>query len=168
MTLKEQVIEAIAETLWEDDVRAGECADAILSAVSAHNRAMVEESAFVEAVARATLFKSGGFTLHSGAFTSWLIDCAALTDADLSTLAFLTVSLFGAYGEVEGVPEGGLRFARELRKFTTVGPLLIADDVLTTGASMEAQRDGRKAKGVVIFARGPCPTWVTPLFSSTA
>ena len=125
-------------------------------------------AAIREAEERATLFKSGGFTLHSGAFTSWLIDCAALTDADLSTLAFLTVSLFGAYGEVEGVPEGGLRFARELRKFTTVGPLLIADDVLTTGASMEAQRDGRKAKGVVIFARGPCPTWVTPLFSSTA
>ena len=61
MTLKEQVIEAIAETLWEDDVRAGECADAILSAVSAHNRAMVEESAFVEAVARAIFEATGTY-----------------------------------------------------------------------------------------------------------
>ena len=60
-TLKEHVIEAIAETLWEDDVRAGECADAILSAVSAHNRAMVEESAFVEAVARAIFEATGTY-----------------------------------------------------------------------------------------------------------
>lgn len=40
------------------------------------------------------------------------------------------------------------------------------DDVLTTGAmtSMEEARHG-EAIGFVLFARGQCPSWVTPLFT---
>jgi len=68
------------------------------------------------------------------------------------------------FGAVEGVPSGGLRFAEALRQYQSAGPLLIADDVLTTGASMELHRAGRDALGVVIFARGPCPAWVAPKF----
>ena len=30
---------------------------------------------------------------------------------------------------------------------------------------MEAHRAGREMIGAVLFARGPCPSWVTPLFS---
>ena len=54
------------------------------------------------------LFQSGHFTLHSGAHTFWKVDCDALTDGDLDTLAM--------------------------------------------------------PRGVVIFARGPCPEWVTPIW----
>ena len=46
------------------------------------------------------------------------------------------------------------------------GDMLIVDDVLTTGASMEHERarcSGRTI-GVVLFARGPCPEWIHPVF----
>lgn len=73
----------------------------------------------------------------------------------------------GAVGAVEGVPRGGLRLAEACRELATSGPLLIADDVCTTGASMEEHRRGRSAVGLVIFTRGPTPDWVMPLFTYT-
>lgn len=51
---------------------------------------------------------------------------------------------------------------------------LIVDDVLTTGGSMEIARHnylvanpGSDVLGAVVFARGPCPDWITPLFRVT-
>lgn len=114
-----------------------------------------------------SLFQSGSIRLHSGETSSWKIDCDALTDQDLTTLAAMAITHFSTIGKVEGVPRGGLRFAKALSVYSgDSGPLVIVDDVLTTGASMEAQRAGREARGVVIFARGPCPAWVTPLFAT--
>ena len=45
---------------------------------------------------------------------------------------------------------------------------LIVEDVVTTGGSMERIRADRLAVGVCVFARGPCPWWVTPLFQMPA
>lgn len=44
---------------------------------------------------------------------------------------------------------------------------VIVDDVLTTGESMEEMRLHYSSRtiGVVLFARGKCPDWVTPIFS---
>jgi len=46
--------------------------------------------------------------------------------------------------------------------------LLIVDDVLTTGSSMEEVRKEMgtyyQSEGFVLFARGECPDWITPLF----
>lgn len=112
------------------------------------------------------LFRVGSFALHSGSTSSFKIDCDALTDEDLHALAAMFAER-RSWSAVEGVPTGGIRFARALATFAGYGPLLIADDVLTTGASMEEQRADRNCIGVVIFARGPCPTWVTPLFDLT-
>ena len=114
----------------------------------------------------AALFQSGAFALHSGELSNWRIDCDALTDADIETLALVVAEGVGDFGTVEGVPKGGLRLAKALEVYAQGGSLLIVDDVLTTGASMEEQRAGREAVGAVIFARGECPAWVTPLFSS--
>ena len=114
---------------------------------------------------RVDLLQTGVFDLHSGGQTTWKIDCDALTDDDLATAASLLSERTGRYGSVEGVPTGGLRLAEAFRKYQTEGPLLIVDDVLTTGASMEEQRAGRDATGAVIFARGRCPPWVTSLFT---
>ncbi len=71
------------------------------------------------------------------------------------------------FGDVEGVPRGGINFAHALRKYATTGPLLIAEDVVTTGGSMERFRNGRDATGVAIFSRGSHPDWVKPLFVMT-
>ena len=110
------------------------------------------------------LFQSGDFTLHSGGRSPFKIDCDALSSDDLCALAALVAKTI-QFGMVEGVPRGGLRFAWILQNYLTDGPLLIVDDVLTTGTSMEEYRNDREAIGVVLFARGPCPKWVTPVFS---
>lgn len=105
--------------------------------------------------------------LHSGGRSDWLIDCDALSDGSVSTLAWLIAGRF-VFREAIGVPRGGLRLAQELNRYATAaGGILIVDDVLTTGASMEGIRKdfGGDPQGVVIFARGACPDWVTPVFA---
>lgn len=151
---------------------------------------------------RPNLFRSGEFVLHSGQPSGWKIDADALTDADLATLAAIAAERLPPFGSVEGVPNGGLRFAEALqphavckwcghcwaahcghaydirsappthcsqgcgcKAFGAIDSLLIAEDVVTTGASIERHRAGRDALGVAIFARGACPDWVFPLFT---
>lgn len=109
----------------------------------------------------------GEFKSNSGRVLPWKIECDDLTQEDWACAARIVMDCVGWFGEVEGVPSGGLPFADALRPFVTAGPLLIVDDVLTTGASMEAQRDGRKANGFVLYARGPYPTWVRPIFETS-
>jgi orotate phosphoribosyltransferase len=116
---------------------------------------------------RTNLFRLGEFTFHSGSKSYFKIDCDALTDADIKTLSCIIAKEF-RYSKVIGIPKGGLRLAKACEEWKKeYGPLLIVDDVLTTGKSMEEE----KAKypylyiiGVVIFARGPCPAWVYPIF----
>lgn len=111
------------------------------------------------------LFNLGHFTLHSGSPSRFKIDADALTDEDLEALAYLASERVGPFGAVEGVPTGGERFAREMRRYVTGGPLLIVDDVLSTGASMEEHRGHRHALGLVIFARVPPEqSWIDALF----
>lgn len=114
------------------------------------------------------LFQTGNFRLHSGEEASFKIECDALSDLDWAALAKIIVTRIPPFGEVEGVPSGGLQLAAELEVYATEGPVLIVDDVLTTGASMEEQRAGRDAIGAVVFARNGCPDWVTPLFTMAA
>ncbi len=116
------------------------------------------------------LFQLGAFQLHSGEHADFKIDCDALTDRDWDALALMVTRRVPPFDDVEGVPRGGLNLAAAIARNTArrQGPVLIVDDVLTTGASMEAQRAGRDAIGAVIFARGPCPTWITPLFQMVA
>ena len=111
------------------------------------------------------LFKAGEFTLHSGSKSFWKIDCDALTDEDYLGLVRMALERLPSFGSVEGVPRGGLKLAAALRSHVTPGgPLLIVDDVVTTGNSLERHRNGRVAIGLVIFARGRVPHWVHPLF----
>ena len=113
---------------------------------------------------RSGLLQQGAFTLHSGERSQWKIQCDALTESDIQTVALMLVERLPPFGSVEGVPTGGLRLTAALSGYVTAGPLLIVDDVATTGDSLEKQRNGRPAIGAVIFARGVWPTWVTPLF----
>ena len=132
-----------------------------------------------------TLFTLGEFTSHSGLTLPFKIDCDALTDADLACLADVIANRH-AFSRAVGVPRGGLRLAVALQPYINprLTSIMIVDDVLTTGKSMEDTRNelyaengrrmaagekvsslmGRAIFGLVIFARGPCPAWVTPLF----
>ena len=118
------------------------------------------------------LFQIGNFALHGGEYSDWKIECDALTDEDWETLAYLIQDKVTFYGVI-GVPKGGIKLARALRKYGTLDnslPILIVDDVLTTGASMQAMKDhvadipAKYVLGYVVFARRKCPNWVSALF----
>lgn len=108
------------------------------------------------------LFQTGNFTLHSGGTSTFRIECDALSQEDWVTVAE-QVAAWTTFQSVEGVSRGGISFAVALQIYASpygCVPLLIVDDVFTTGGSMEQQRNGRDAVGVVLFARGKLPKWI--------
>ena len=121
---------------------------------------------------QAELFQTGDFTLASGQRSSWKIECDALTPADWEGLAAIAAETLHPFGEVVGVPRGGLLFAQALVKYTTEGPLLIVDDVWTTGESMKVyaarHHPNRYWLGCVVFARNVPDYWVRALFTMTS
>jgi orotate phosphoribosyltransferase len=114
----------------------------------------------------AHLFATGSFTLSSGGVSMFKIDCDALTDQDWETLAEMIRLDVGQFGEVVGIPRGGLKLAAALQKYTTAGPRLIVDDVLTTGRSIRDFMDRKDDLGYVVFARGALSPNVRALFRS--
>lgn len=113
------------------------------------------------------LFQSGEFVLAAGQQSRFKIECDSLIDDDLAALAEQLAERLPPFGAVEGVPRGGLRLAELMTSYVSDGPLLVVDDVWTTGMSMMSHRGDRAAIGAVIFARHAPPEWVTPLFVMT-
>ena len=130
-----------------------------------------------------TLFKVGNFESHSSGNLKWKVECDALTDADWDGIVQAAVGLgllHTGYSQITPIPTGGVPFAESIKRHLAVyrqsagtglgGPVLFVDDVLTTGRSMEQARlalkleDFRFARGIVAFARGPCPDWVKPVW----
>jgi hypothetical protein len=88
------------------------------------------------------------FKRASGSMSDWKIECEALTANDWEALAVMAVALLPPFGRVAGVPRGGVPFADALRRYTDPNSwsvVLIAEDVVTTGASMERVRNGSDA-----------------------
>ena len=120
-----------------------------------------------------SLFQFGTFDLASGQASDWKIECDNLTQTDWAVLAHLAAQRLAAFNAVVAVPTGGKPFAIALMEHRTeeATSLLICDDVLTTGGSMERKREqvrkltDRPVFGVCAFARGPCPNWVIPVWS---
>lgn len=117
------------------------------------------------------LFQTKNIKLHSGSRSDWKIECDALTDDDLETLAKL-ISKKVKFGQVIGIPKGGVRLEGALIKYVTKSPiLLLVDDVLTTGNSMNKykreieRKTGKTVMGMVIFARNRPPDWVRAIFT---
>ena len=118
------------------------------------------------------LFQSGQFKLNSGKVSNFKIECDALTQEDIDTFALL-ISQKYKFKEVVGVPTGGIRIEDALKKYCINDeslPLLIVDDVLTTGGSMERYKNANEDLGydniigVVLFARNECPQWIDCIF----
>ena len=114
------------------------------------------------------LFTYGRFKLHSGNTSSFLIDCDELSYLDLVGLAASAVKkLLPPFGSVCAIPEGGLKFGEQLLGYCTEGPVLIVDDVCTTGGSLierKKQLGKKDVIGIVIFNRGGLPDWCYSLF----
>lgn len=119
------------------------------------------------------LFKTGNFELHAQDKSDFFIDTDALSPGSVRAAAAWMLDFLPPFSEVVGIPRGGLPLAIAFQEHTSEeGCLLIADDVLTTGSSMKEFRNryaehagARGIHGAVLFARGRCPTWVTPLFA---
>ncbi len=112
------------------------------------------------------LFENKDFVSHAGVGLHFKIECDALSDGDIETLADIVQRRL-SFGSVHGVPRGGVRLANALQKFCVpCSQVLIVDDVFTTGMSMEEARKkiGQDSLGVVIFARNTCPEWIYPIF----
>ena len=101
-----------------------------------------------------SLFIREDFISHAGLPLTWKVECDALTDKDYEALAKI-VSEKLTFRDVKGIPRGGIAFEKALKPYCTNDdndPLLIADDVYTTGTSMrEVYEEG--AIGIVVFAR---------------
>lgn len=147
---------------WPDSFM---CNGVTAGAVRAARAALADE--------RSVLFNTGEFRLHAGQRSDFKIDCDALTDDDLAMLAQQVAKRFW-WSKVHPILSGGARFAAMLDAYSSpVGPhelpVLIVDDVYTTGQSMRAIRTWYPAAddviGVVIFARNePQEEWVHALF----
>ena len=60
------------------------------------------------------LFSLSPFTSSAGVTLPFKIECDALTDDDIETLAEMIRQMVGPFSSVEGVPRGGLRLAAAL------------------------------------------------------
>ncbi len=116
-----------------------------------------------------SLFQQQNIILHSGQLSDFKIECDDLTYRDIETLAYL-ISKRLKFFSVFGVPNGGLKIAKVLEPYRSTDshfPVLVVDDVLTTGNSMNQFVIDHHIKnpiGVVLFSRGKCPDWITPIF----
>lgn len=116
------------------------------------------------------LFRLGEFTSHSGIPLEWKIDCDALTREDWEALAVIALEILDGepFDQVLACGGAAAELSSALWKYRSPeGVLLVVDDVLTTGATMERHRlaSGRICRGIVVFARGPCPPWVRAIFT---
>lgn len=115
------------------------------------------------------MFNKVNFISHSGKALEWKIECDDLSYKDVETLCYVISQKFKFFS-VFGVPRGGLKFADCLKQYCSHNlndGVLVIDDVFTTGKSMNDFVDVnniKNPKGVVIFSRGNCPSWITPIF----
>ncbi len=122
------------------------------------------------------LFIKKRFKMHAGGMSDFKLECDALTEKDYDTLAFL-ISRKISFKKAYGVPSGGLIFAEKLNQYKDENSnnILIAEDVVTTGKSMEdfkqklikedASLTNANIFGITAFSRGPLPFWVRSVFN---
>jgi len=117
------------------------------------------------------LFQSVNFRSHSGLDLTWKIEMDALTAPEWYTLSQMILDLSSPFREAVGIPRGGVHLGQLLTQYGTgksTDPILIVDDVLTTGVSMEEYKKeyfvNKDAIGWVVFARGYPPSWCKALF----
>lgn len=99
------------------------------------------------------------FIRHSGASSSFKIECDNISWDDIEIFAWLISEHYKKknilYGKVIGVPRGGLRLAKAMQQYIASEStrIMIVDDVLSTGASMNEAKIKYNANiGAVMFS----------------
>jgi len=105
------------------------------------------------------LFQLFDFTLPNGDPSCYKIECDHLTDEDIECFARMVGHV--SFKSVEGIPRGGVAFAKALEKY--IDPEsevhLVVDDVMASGKSMTDalqaafDRGEEVVRGIVIFSR---------------
>lgn len=118
------------------------------------------------------LFKFGKFISTSGVELDFKIECDVLSNEDWDCISQLVLKMYPyRFSKVLGVPTGGQPLEDKLKSYETGledDPVLIVDDVWTTGNSMRdfvKDQGIIKWKGIVVFNRSMyLPTNVMSVF----
>jgi hypothetical protein len=119
------------------------------------------------------LFQTVNFKSHAGLDLTWKIEMDALTAPEWYTIKCMILDLSVPFRHAIGIPRGGVKLGQLLNQHGTgipTDPILIVDDVLTTGSSMEEfkQKEQNFVNsdfiGWVVFARNKPPEWCKALF----
>ena len=118
------------------------------------------------------LFDDEEFISHAGLKLGWKIEMDALYTDDWRCLAKMIMEYENRpFREAVGIPRGGVRLGQMLDKYSTGNPndpVLIVDDVYTTGTSFREfiaeQYPNEKVICWTIFARNPVTDNVNALF----
>jgi len=121
----------------------------------------------------AMLFEEGEFVSHAGLKLPWKIECDAIKPEEWSTLAKMIRDYEPQqWRKAVGIPRGGMALGEALNKYSTDNPndpVLIADDVYTTGTSFKEFIEKKYPKSATlqwcVFARQPTASKVKALFT---
>lgn len=121
----------------------------------------------------AKLFQIGDFISHAGIKLSWKIECDAISLEEWDCLAMMIHSYEPQpWRKAVGIPRGGVPLGNALDKYSTGNendPLLIADDVYTTGTSFKEFKQQHYSNDATLqwcaFARQPPTGKVKSLFT---
>lgn len=87
------------------------------------------------------LFQKIDFISHAGLAMTWKLECDAISDAEWKCLAKIISEIeTRPFSNVIGIPRGGIKLQNELLNYVSGNendPVLIVDDVWSTGASFE-------------------------------
>ena len=119
------------------------------------------------------LFQIGDFISHAGLKLPWKIECDALTKDEWRALALMIMDYQKRpFSRAVGIPRGGIPLAEALDEYSTRSiddPVLIADDVYTTGTSFKQFVFENYPNSEIIqwcvFARTPPQNGVKALFT---
>ena len=85
------------------------------------------------------LFQQSNFKSHAGLDLTWKIECDAISDAEWECFARMISEIeTRQFSKVVGIPRGGVKLQNALSNYVSGDandPILIVDDVWTTGTS---------------------------------
>jgi|TARA_B100001093_G_scaffold462228_1_gene477290 hypothetical protein len=123
------------------------------------------------------LFQQSNFKSHAGLDLTWKIECDAISDAEWECFARMISEIeTRQFSKVVGIPRGGVKLQNALSNYVSGDandPILIVDDVWTTGTSfrefteIQTIKDDIEQKdwfGWCIFARTMTDSKVSALF----